>query len=103
MLKIKIVNVSIKADKNEEYKELDMEKEYVVLSTISKRQVIWRRLKLFGLVLICVVLATIKWATFMPTDVDVSLKIGLVFLFCITFAWISLIFWSGLFGFWDIL
>lgn len=80
-----------------------MEKEYVVLSTISKRQVIWRRIKLFGLVLICVVLATIKWATFMPTDVDVSLKIGLVFLFCITFAWISLFFWSGLFGFWEIL
>ncbi len=80
-----------------------MHKEYIILSNISKHQVIWRRIKLFGIVLICVALATIKWADFMPTDVILPIKIGMIFLFCITFTWISLFFWSSIFGFWEIL
>lgn len=80
-----------------------MNNEYIVLSDISKKQVVWRRIKLFGLVLICVALATFKWATFMPSDVVLPLKIGMIFLFCITFAWICLFFWSALFGFFEIL
>lgn len=80
-----------------------MNKEYVILSTISKRQVIWRRIKLFGIVLLCIIPATIQWAVSMPTDLILSLKIGLITLFCITFTWICLFFWSGVFGFWEIL
>lgn len=80
-----------------------MNNEYIVLSDISKKQVTWRRIKLFGLVLICVVFATFKWTIFMPSDIVLPLKIGLTFLFCITFAWICLFFWSALFGFFEIL
>jgi membrane glycosyltransferase len=39
----------------------------------------------------------------MPSDVVLPLKIGMIFLFCITFAWICLFFWSALFGFFEIL
>lgn len=80
-----------------------MSNEYVVLSDISKRQVAYRRIKLFGIVLISIILATIKWADFMPTDVAWPLKAGMIFLFCITFGWISLFFWSSIFGFIEIL
>lgn len=80
-----------------------MQKECTILSNISKRQIVWRRIKLFGIVLLSVVFATLKWATFMPTDVVVPIKIGMIILFCLTFSWISLFFWSSLFGFWDML
>lgn len=80
-----------------------MHKEYVILSDISKKRIVWRRICLFGMVLLSVVLATLKWASFMPTDVIMPIKIGMIFLFCITFAWISLFFWSSMFGFIELL
>ncbi len=80
-----------------------MQKEYVILSDISKRQVIWRRIKLFGIVILSVICATLKWASSMPTDVIMPIKVGMIILFCLTFAWISLFFWSGVFGFWEII
>lgn len=80
-----------------------MSKEYVVLSNISQRQVFIRRLKLFGLVFISVLFASIKWAEYLPTDLPFWIKGGLILLFVLTFGWISLFFWSALFGFIEIL
>lgn len=80
-----------------------MAENYIVISQLNKRQIIWRRIKLFGLVLVSVVLATVKWADFMPTDMSLAARYGMIFLFCITFAWISLYFWSSLFGFWELI
>ncbi|MBQ8557881.1 MAG: glucans biosynthesis glucosyltransferase MdoH, partial [Alphaproteobacteria bacterium] len=80
-----------------------MHKEYVILSDISKRRIVLRRICLFGVVLLSVVFATMKWASFMPTDVILPIRIGMIFLFCITFAWISLFFWSSVFGFVELL
>lgn len=80
-----------------------MHKEYVILSDISKRRIVLRRICLFGIVLLSVVFATMKWASFMPTDVVLPIRIGMIFLFCITFAWISLFFWSSVFGFVELL
>ena len=80
-----------------------MDNAYVILSDISKRQVLFRRIILFGLVLVSVVFATLKWADFMPTDLAFVIRYGLLFLFCVTFGWIALFFWSSLFGFFELL
>ena len=80
-----------------------MDNEYIILSDINKRQVLFRRIVLFGLVLISVIFATIKWALFIPSDLNQFLRYGLIFLFCATFGWISLYFWSSIFGFFELL
>lgn len=79
------------------------EKSYIVLSQINKRQIMARRVKLFGLVFLSVAAATFKWADFMPTDMPPLARWGMIFLFGVTFAWISLYFWSSLFGFWELI
>lgn len=80
-----------------------MDNEYIILSNINKRQVLLRRLVLFGLVLLSVAFATFKWAIFMPSDLNIFLRYGLIFLFGATFGWISLYFWSSIFGFIELL
>ncbi len=80
-----------------------MDNEYIILSDINKRQVLVRRIVLFGLVLISVIFATIKWALFIPSDLNLIIRYGLIFLFCATFGWISLYFFSSVFGFFELL
>lgn len=80
-----------------------MDNEYIILSDINKRQVLLRRIILFGLVLISVIFATIKWALFIPSDLNLIIRYGLIFLFCATFGWISLYFFSSVFGFFELL
>jgi len=80
-----------------------MDNEYIILSNITKRQVLLRRIVLFGLVLASVVFATFKWALFIPSDLSLFVRYGLIFLFSATFGWISLYFWSSIFGFVELL
>lgn len=80
-----------------------MENAFIILSNITKRQVLLRRVILFGLVLLSVTIATFKWAHFIPSDLSLFVKYGMVFLFGMTFGWISLYFWSSIFGFVEIL
>ena len=70
---------------------------------ISRYEIFKRRFKVFGLMLISTLLATLKWITVLPTDVAWFTKAVLIVLFILTFAWISLFFWSSWFGFWSLL
>lgn len=62
-----------------------------------------RRFKVFGLMILSTLLATLKWITVIPSDSTLFTKFLMIFLFILTFAWISLFFWSSLFGFWTLL
>lgn len=62
-----------------------------------------RRIKVFGLMLISTLLATLKWITVIPNDITVFTEILMVGLFILTFAWIALFFWSSVFGFFELL
>ena len=77
--------------------------EYIFIPQKTKKQVKWRRIKLFSLVAFCTFWATFKWASFLPSDASFFFKTPLIILFSLTFAWISLFFFSSIFGFWSIL
>ena len=62
-----------------------------------------RRFKVFGLMILSTVLATLKWVSVIPTDSLLTTKILMTVLFILTFAWIALFFWSSIFGFWNLL
>ena len=65
---------------------------------------IWgRRISVFGLMFISTFLASVKWTMSLPTDAALWLRILMIGLFILTFAWISLFFWSSLFGFFELL
>lgn len=52
---------------------------------------IWaRRISVFGLMLISTFLAGVKWTMSLPTDAALWLRILMIGLFILTFAWISL-------------
>ena len=70
---------------------------------ISKEQVFHRRTFVFGLSIVSTVLATLKWITVIPSDSYLYTKILMISLFALTFGWIALFFWSGLFGFFELL
>ena len=72
------------------------------LSLLSRRRVAVRRIKVFGLMLLSTIWASVKWAQFMPTDVNSWIHWILIILFALTFGWIALYFWSALFGFWEL-
>ena len=69
---------------------------------LSRQRVMFRRVKIFGLMTISTLLATVKWSEFMPTDVSPWLHWMLIVLFALTFGWIALYFWSAIFGFWEL-
>lgn len=69
---------------------------------LSRQRVMFRRVKIFGLMALSTILATIKWSEFMPTDVSPWLHWLLIILFALTFGWIALYFWSAVFGFWEL-
>lgn len=77
--------------------------EYAVFAPALKKQILMRRVKLFGLTFLTVILATAKWSTSLPSDVSVFLKALMILLFFLTFGWIALFFWSSLFGFVELL
>lgn len=73
--------------------------EYTVFTSSLKKQIFIRRLKLFGLTFVSVILATIKWMTSLPSDMSIFLICMMVTLFFLTFGWIAFFFFSSLFGF----
>lgn len=66
---------------------------------ISPERLKKRRAKVFGITFISVVLATIKWLEAIPADVSIFTRYLITILFILTFAWVSLFFWSNVFGF----
>ncbi len=62
-----------------------------------------RRIKVFGLMVLSTLLATLKWVSVIPTDSLLITKILMIGLFILTFAWIALFFWSSIFGFFELL
>lgn len=70
---------------------------------ITARQIRQRRRNVFGLMFLSTLFATLKWASVIPTDANFFSKFLMVFLFVLTFAWIALFFWSGIFGFFELL
>lgn len=62
-----------------------------------------RRIKVFGLMILSTLLATIKWITVIPSDANFVTTFLMIGLFILTFAWIALFFWSSIFGFFELL
>lgn len=73
------------------------------LINLNPQRVENRRIKVFGLMVISTLLATLKWITVIPTDSTIFTKLLMVSLFILTFAWIALFFWSSIFGFIELL
>ncbi len=73
--------------------------EVFVIPLLSRRRVKFRRIKLFGLTLLTTFWASVKWSEFMPTDISLFMHWFLLILFFLTFGWISLYFFSAVFGF----
>lgn len=71
--------------------------------SINPKRIRNRRLKVFGLMFLSTVLATIKWTYVIPTDSSILTKFLMIALFILTFAWIALFFWSSIFGFFELL
>lgn len=61
-----------------------------------------RRFKVFGLMIVSTIIATLKWISSIPTDSAWGTKFLMIVLFVLTFAWIALFFWSSLFGFFEL-
>ena len=70
---------------------------------ITPRQIRRRRFNIFGLTFFSTLLATLKWTEVIPTDSAVITHILMIGLFILTFGWIALFFWSGVFGFFELL
>ncbi len=70
---------------------------------ISPRQIRRRRIKVFGLMIVSTLLATLKWITVIPSDSSLFTRFLMIGLFILTFGWIALFFWSSIFGFFELL
>lgn len=73
------------------------------LTVLNPKRIRNRRIKVFGLMFVSTLLATIKWTYVIPTDSALLTKFLMVALFVLTFAWIALFFWSSIFGFFELL
>ncbi len=74
-----------------------------MINGLSAGLIYSRRIKVFGLMFLCTLLATLKWIAVIPSDSTIFTKTLMIVLFVLTFAWISLFFWSSVFGFWTLL
>lgn len=72
-------------------------------SPINPRRIRNRRIKVFGLMFLSTLVATLKWITVIPSDSTWFTKTLMISLFILTFAWIALFFWSSIFGFIELL
>lgn len=78
-------------------------KETKAIPLLSKKRVWLRRIKVFGLMIVSTLFATLKWSEYMPTHVHSWIHWVLIILFALTFGWIALYFYSALFGFWELM
>ena len=72
-------------------------------SPINPKRIRSRRRKVFGLMFLSTLAATLKWITVIPSDSTLVTKFLMIGLFILTFAWIALFFWSSIFGFFNLL
>ena len=70
---------------------------------ISPAQITFRRVLIFGLMILTTLFLTIKWIAAMPTDAHSAARIVMTVLFILTTGWISLFFWASIFGFFELL
>lgn len=70
---------------------------------LNASQIRKRRIKIFGITVISVILSTLKWIEAIPSDASWLTSLLMIVLFVLTFGWISLFFWSSLFGFFELL
>ncbi len=70
---------------------------------ISLSEVRRRRFYVFGCMFVATSLLGLKWTAAMPTEANLAAKIIMTTLFLLTSAWISLFFFSSLFGFFELL
>ncbi len=80
-----------------------MKQHYDNIYNLNPRRILFRRLVVFGLMILSTLIASIKWTLSLPTDASVWLRGVMISLFILTFAWISLFFWSSIFGFFELL
>ena len=70
---------------------------------ISSAQITFRRVLIFGLMILTTVFLTFKWVVSMPTDANMFARAVMSFLFVLTTGWIALFFWASIFGFFELL
>ena len=70
---------------------------------ISAKRMAFRRFLVFGLMGLTTLILTLKWISAMPSEANISIQIVMILLFILTTAWISLFFWSSVFGFFELL
>lgn len=70
---------------------------------ITEKEIMWRRIIIFGLVFLTTAYLTFKWTLFMPSKSSMSVKVILTLLYMLTTAWITMFFWSSVFGFFELL
>ncbi len=70
---------------------------------ISPAQITFRRVLIFGLMILTTLFLTFKWVVSMPTDANTFARIVMTVLFVLTTGWISLFFWASIFGFFELL
>lgn len=71
--------------------------------SINASQIKRRRVKIFGITLLCTLISTLKWMEVIPSDASWFTSVLMIVLFVLTFGWISLFFWSSIFGFCELL
>lgn len=70
---------------------------------INVQQIRRRRICVFGCMFAATLVLGLKWVSAMPTEANIVAKIVMTGLFLMTSAWISLFFFSSLFGFFELL
>ena len=70
---------------------------------ISAAQITFRRVLIFGLMILTTTFLTFKWAVSMPTDANMFARVVMTVLFVLTTGWIALFFWASIFGFFELL
>lgn len=70
---------------------------------ISSAQISFRRVIIFGLMILTTVILTFKWTVSMPSEANLAAQIIMTILFVLTTGWIALFFWASIFGFFELL
>ena len=70
---------------------------------ISAAQITFRRILIFGLMILTTMFLTFKWVVSMPTDANTAARTIMTLLFVLTTGWIALFFWASIFGFFELL
>ena len=70
---------------------------------MKTRPISFRRILIFGLMILTTMFLTFKWVVSMPTDANTAARTIMTLLFVLTTGWIALFFWASIFGFFELL